>query len=41
MAKYVAFLKAINVGGHTVKMEQLRELFSGLKFGNVETFHLR
>jgi uncharacterized protein (DUF1697 family) len=38
MAKYVAFLKAINVGGHVVKMETLRELFSGLKFANVETF---
>jgi uncharacterized protein (DUF1697 family) len=38
MAKYVAFLKAINVGGHVVKMEMLRELFSGLKFANVETF---
>jgi uncharacterized protein (DUF1697 family) len=38
MAKYVAFLRAINVGGHVVKMEMLRELFSGLKFSNVETF---
>lgn len=38
MAKYVAFLRAINVGGHVVKMEQLRELFSGMKFSNVETF---
>jgi len=36
--KYVAFLKAINVGGHVVKMETLRELFTGLKFSNVETF---
>ncbi len=38
MARYVAFLKAINVGGHVVKMDELRELFSGLKFSNVETF---
>ncbi len=38
MARYVAFLRAINVGGHVVKMEMLRELFSGLKFSNVETF---
>jgi uncharacterized protein (DUF1697 family) len=38
VAKYVAFLRAINVGGHVVKMDQLRELFSGLKFSNVETF---
>jgi uncharacterized protein (DUF1697 family) len=38
VAKYVAFLKAINVGGHVVTMEKLRELFSGMKFSNVETF---
>lgn len=38
MPKYVAFLRAINVGGHTVKMDHLRELFTGLGFANVETF---
>lgn len=38
MARYIAFLRAINVGGHTVKMETLRELFSTLGFSNVETF---
>lgn len=38
MPKYVAFLRAINVGGHTVKMDQLRELFVSLGFRNVETF---
>jgi uncharacterized protein (DUF1697 family) len=38
MPKYVAFLRAINVGGHTVKMEYLRELFETLGFSNVETF---
>jgi uncharacterized protein (DUF1697 family) len=38
VSKYVAFLKAINVGGHVVKMDMLRELFSALKFSNVETF---
>ncbi len=38
MPKYVAFLRAINVGGHTVKMDQLRALFEALKFSNVETF---
>jgi uncharacterized protein (DUF1697 family) len=38
MPKYVAFLRAINVGGHIVKMDQLRQLFEGLKFSNVETF---
>jgi uncharacterized protein (DUF1697 family) len=38
MAKYVALLRAINVGGHNVKMEQLRRLFEDLSLGNVETF---
>jgi uncharacterized protein (DUF1697 family) len=38
MPKYVAFLRAINVGGHTVKMDHLRKLFEGLGFRNVETF---
>jgi uncharacterized protein (DUF1697 family) len=38
MSKYVAFLRAINVGGHTVKMDQLRRLFEGTGFANVETF---
>jgi len=38
MPKYVAFLRAINVGGHTVKMDHLRSLFEALEFSNVETF---
>jgi len=38
MPKYVAFLRAINVGGHTVKMEHLRTLFEELGVSNVETF---
>jgi uncharacterized protein (DUF1697 family) len=38
MAKYVAFLRAINVGGHVVKMDYLRTLFEALGFTNVETF---
>jgi uncharacterized protein (DUF1697 family) len=38
MPKYIAFLRAINVGGHTVKMDYLRNLFTGLGFRNVETF---
>ena len=38
MPKYVAFLRAINVGGHTVKMDYLRGLFAALGFTNVETF---
>jgi len=38
MPKYFAFLRAINVGGHTVKMDHLRALFEALGFANVETF---
>jgi len=38
MPKYVAFLRAINVGGHVVKMERLRRLFEEMGFSNVETF---
>ena len=38
MPKYVAFLRAINVGGHTVKMEHLRRLFEAQGFSGVETF---
>src|ERR1700730_6560978 len=38
MPKYVAFLRAINVGGHTVKMDHLRGLFEAIGFANVETF---
>lgn len=38
MPKYVAFLRAINVGGHTVKMDHLRSLFQAMGFSNVETF---
>ena len=38
MARYIAFLRAINVGGHTVKMDVLRQFFEALGFSNVETF---
>ena len=38
MPQYIAFLRAINVGGHTVKMERLRTLFTELGFANVATF---
>src|SRR6267143_6677915 len=38
MPKYAALLRAINVGGHTVKMEHLRSLFAAIGFSNVETF---
>jgi uncharacterized protein (DUF1697 family) len=38
MPRYVALLRAINVGGHVVKMDRLRAVFSGLGFSDVETF---
>jgi uncharacterized protein (DUF1697 family) len=36
--KHIAFLRAINVGGHTVKMDHLRGLFEQVGFEQVETF---
>lgn len=36
--RYVAFLRAINVGGHTVRMDELRGHFEELGFGAVTTF---
>jgi uncharacterized protein (DUF1697 family) len=38
MQTYIAFLRAINVGGHTVKMDHLRDIFISFGFVNVETF---
>jgi uncharacterized protein (DUF1697 family) len=38
MSRYIAFLRAINVGGHTVKMDYLRRLFEEMDFTHVETF---
>ncbi len=38
MNRYIAFLRAINVGGHTVKMDELRALFAAMDFANAETF---
>src|SRR5947209_9664786 len=39
MPRYIAFLRAVNVGGHNlVKMDSLRRLFGSLGFSNVETF---
>jgi uncharacterized protein (DUF1697 family) len=35
---YIALLRAINVGGHTVKMEKLRGHFSEMGFTNVRTY---
>lgn len=36
--RYIAFLRAINVGNHVVKMDHLRRLFVEMGFTNVETF---
>ena len=38
MTTYAALLRAVNVGGRTVPMAQLRELFSTLGYGNVRTY---
>ena len=38
VARYVAFLRAINVGGHTVKMADLRRSFEAIGLLRVETF---
>lgn len=35
---YIAFLRGINVGGHIVKMDRLRQLFTELGFANVRTY---
>ena len=38
MPRCVAFLRAVNVGGRTVKMDALRVAFEALALTNVETF---
>ena len=38
MKRYFCFLRAINVGGHTVTMQQLKKLFESMGFSDVETF---
>ncbi|MGW1177849.1 DUF1697 domain-containing protein [Kitasatospora sp. NPDC002543] len=35
---YIAFLRAINVGGRTVRMERLRALFTELGLGDVRSY---
>lgn len=35
---YIALLRGINVGGHTVKMDRLRGLFAEQGFGNVRSY---
>jgi uncharacterized protein (DUF1697 family) len=38
MPRYVAFLRAINVGGRIVKMDALRRAFETMGFSGVESF---
>lgn len=38
MPRFIAYLRAINVGGHVVKMDRLKTLFEALRFNNVATF---
>ena len=38
MTRHFAFLRAINVGGHVVKMDHLRRLLENAGFTGVETF---
>lgn len=38
MITYVAFLRGVNVGGHTIKKEEFIEVFSALGFSQVRTF---
>ncbi|WP_406197965.1 DUF1697 domain-containing protein [Kitasatospora sp. NBC_01560] len=35
---YIAFLRSINVGGRTVRMERLRGIFAELGLGNVRSY---
>ncbi|MHD0279864.1 DUF1697 domain-containing protein [Rhodococcus aetherivorans] len=37
MARYAALLRGINVGGITIAMADLKDVFAGLGFGNVRT----
>ena len=38
MHRFVAFLRGINVGGHIVVKEKLKEAFTSLGFQNVSTY---
>ena len=38
MTRYTALLRAINITGHTVKMDRLRALFAELDLANVSTY---
>lgn len=37
-SQYIALLRGINVGGHTVRMQELRPLFEGLGLEKVRTY---
>lgn len=37
MIRYAALLRAVNVGGRTVRMEELRAIFDGMGFEDVRT----
>jgi uncharacterized protein (DUF1697 family) len=38
MPRYIALLRGVNLGGHTIKMDRLKQLFEELGFKKVETF---
>jgi len=38
MSTYIALLRGVNVGGNTLKMERIRELWNDLGFKNVRTY---
>lgn len=38
MTRYAAFMRALNVGGRVVKMEELKKIFVKLGYKNVESF---
>jgi uncharacterized protein (DUF1697 family) len=38
MTRYIAFLRAINITGHYVKMEDVRQIFESMDLSNVQTY---
>jgi len=38
LTRWIAFLRAINVGGHNVRMDDLRRIFAAAGLSKVETF---
>jgi len=38
MSRFVVFLRGINVGGHTIVKERLKDIFTSLGFQNVSTY---